>query len=66
MAKIELQTLTQYFDDAEDATFQARLTSETCDYLATIPMKGKVDCLNVSVATGVCLYEALRQRSIQA
>ena len=41
-----------------------RLTTETCDFLATLPMHGHVDCLNVSVAAGVCLYEALRQRSI--
>ena len=40
------------------------LTAETCDFLATLPMKGHVDCLNVSVAAGVCLYEALRQRSL--
>jgi len=40
-----------------------RLTMETCDFVVRIPMLGKVDCLNVSVATGVCLYEALRQRS---
>lgn len=39
-----------------------RLTQENCDFLARIPMKGKVDCLNVSVATGVCLFEAVRQR----
>ena len=39
-----------------------RLTQETCDLVVRIPMQGKVDCLNVSVATGVCLYEALRQR----
>jgi 23S rRNA (guanosine2251-2'-O)-methyltransferase len=39
-----------------------RLTEETCDFLASIPMAGKVGCLNVSVATGVCLFEALRQR----
>ncbi len=39
-----------------------RLTMETCDLVVKIPMMGKVDCLNVSVATGVCLYEALRQR----
>jgi len=41
-----------------------RLTRETCDHLATIPMPGNVESLNVSVATGVCLYEALRQRSV--
>lgn len=40
-----------------------RLTEEKCDFLVRIPMRGKVECLNVSVATGVCLYEALRQRT---
>ena len=39
-----------------------RLTQESCDFLIQIPMSGTVDCLNVSVATGVCLYEAVRQR----
>ncbi len=39
-----------------------RLTRETCDLLVRIPMVGKVKSLNVSVATGVCLYEAVRQR----
>lgn len=39
-----------------------RLTEEECDFLVCFPMKGKVDCLNVSVASGVCLYEAVRQR----
>ena len=40
-----------------------RLTAENCDFLVRIPMLGSVPCLNVSVATGVCLYEALRQRT---
>jgi 23S rRNA (guanosine2251-2'-O)-methyltransferase len=40
-----------------------RLTREQCDYLARIPMRGAVESLNVSVATGVALFEALRQRS---
>ena len=40
-----------------------RLTGEKCDFLARIPMAGKVECLNVSVATGVCLFECVRQRS---
>jgi len=40
-----------------------RLTEEACDHLVSLPMLGKVDCLNASVATGVCLYEAVRQRS---
>ncbi len=39
-----------------------RLTEETCDCLVNIPMAGSVPCLNVSVATGVCLFEAVRQR----
>lgn len=40
-----------------------RLTSERCDFLVKIPMSGgSVPCLNVSVATGVCLFEAVRQR----
>ncbi len=38
-----------------------RLTRETCDFLARIPMGGTVPCLNVSVATGVCLFERVRQ-----
>lgn len=40
-----------------------RLTSETCDQLVSIPMMGSVESLNVSVASAVCLYETLRQRS---
>lgn len=39
-----------------------RLTRETCDELIKIPLLGTVSSLNVSVATGVCLYEAVRQR----
>jgi 23S rRNA (guanosine2251-2'-O)-methyltransferase len=39
-----------------------RLTREHCDRLVRLPMRGKVESLNVSVAAGVCLYEALRQR----
>lgn len=42
-----------------------RLTRETCDYLAKIPMVGNVESLNVSVATGVALYEVLQQRNIK-
>ena len=40
------------------------LTRKTCDELVSIPMKGAVESLNVSVASGVCLYEALRQRTL--
>lgn len=39
-----------------------RLTREHCDYLVKLPMAGSVSSLNVSVATGICLFEALRQR----
>lgn len=39
-----------------------QLTAKTCDELVRIPMKGAVESLNVSVAAGVCLFEALRQR----
>lgn len=40
-----------------------QLTAKTCDQLVSIPMLGAVESLNVSVASGVCLYEAVRQRS---
>jgi 23S rRNA (guanosine2251-2'-O)-methyltransferase len=40
-----------------------RLTRERCDLLVRLPMLGAVESLNVSVAAGICLYEALRQRS---
>ena len=40
-----------------------RLTRELCDYLVAIPMAGRVESLNVSVAAGVLLFEARRQRS---
>jgi 23S rRNA (guanosine2251-2'-O)-methyltransferase len=39
-----------------------RLTREHCDELVSIPMAGAVSSLNVSVASGVCLFEAVRQR----
>jgi 23S rRNA (guanosine2251-2'-O)-methyltransferase len=39
-----------------------RLTRDTCDELARIPMYGSVESLNVSVASGICLFEARRQR----
>ena len=40
-----------------------QLTAKTCDALVSIPMRGAVESLNVSVASGVCLYEAVRQRT---
>lgn len=41
-----------------------KLTADKCDHLVKIPMKGKIQSLNVSVATGVLLFEILRQRSL--
>lgn len=46
-----------------EGTGMRRLTREACDLLVSIPMRGIVESLNVSVATGVLLYEALRQRT---
>ena len=43
-----------------------RLTRENCDFLVKLPMAGLVSSLNVSVATGVCLFEAVRQRNFGA
>ncbi|MDH3346406.1 MAG: 23S rRNA (guanosine(2251)-2'-O)-methyltransferase RlmB [Kiritimatiellaceae bacterium] len=42
-----------------------RLTQEKCDYLLSIPMAGRVECLNVSVATGASLFEIVRQRKVK-
>lgn len=41
-----------------------RLTKENCDLLIKVPMLGKIESLNLSVATGIFLYEAIRQRSL--
>ena len=41
-----------------------RLTAEHCDFLVKLPMLGQVESLNVSVATGICLYELNRQRKV--
>ena len=40
-----------------------RLTTDACDFLVKLPMTGDVSSLNVSVAAGVCLFEAVRQRA---
>jgi len=42
-----------------------QLTRKTCDQLVRIPMAGGVESLNVSVASGICLYETVRQRGLQ-
>jgi len=47
-----------------EGTGLRRLTEESCDHLISIPMAGSVSSLNVSVATGVVLYEAVRQRTL--
>lgn len=41
-----------------------KLTASKCDFLVKIPMSGKIQSLNVSVATGILLFEILRQRSV--
>lgn len=48
-----------------EGTGLRKLTRENCDYVAAIPMLGSVESLNVSVATAVTLYEAVRQRANQ-
>ena len=50
-----------YILGAEGAGMR-QLTKKTCDQLVRIPMQGAVESLNVSVAAGVCLFEAMRQR----
>ena len=40
----------------------SRLVRESCDFIASVPMKGNIDSLNASVATGVLAYEIVRQR----
>jgi 23S rRNA (guanosine2251-2'-O)-methyltransferase len=60
--QVDLKGPTALVLGAEGAGMR-QLTRKTCDELVSIPMRGGVESLNVSVASGVCLYEALRQRS---
>ena len=41
----------------------SKLIEENCDFVATIPMKGKINSLNASVAAGIVIFEAMRQRT---
>lgn len=59
--QVDLKVPTVIVMGAEGAGMR-RLTREHCDYLAKLPMAGGVSSLNVSVAAGVCLFEAVRQR----
>ena len=43
----------------------SKLVKEKCDFITSIPMKGDIDSLNASVATGVLAYEIFRQRQTQ-
>lgn len=61
ICQVDLKTPTALVLGAEGEGMR-QLTRKTCDELVSIPMKGGVESLNVSVASGVCLYEALRQR----
>ena len=47
-----------------EAKGMRRLTQDKCDFLLSFKMAGFVECLNVSVATGVCLFEIVRQRKM--
>jgi len=58
---IDFTTPTAIIMGAEGSGLR-RLSREHCDHLIRIPMAGHVSCLNVSVATGVCLFEVVRQR----
>ena len=60
--EVDLKVPTVIVMGAEGAGMR-RLTREHCDYLAKLPMAGTVSSLNVSVTAGICLFEAVRQRT---
>lgn len=61
--EMDLRTPTAFVMGSEGRGMR-RLVEEKCDHLIHIPMAGLVESLNVSVATGVCLFEAVRQRCL--
>ena len=52
------------FRDWVEGSGLRQLTKKSCDVLVQIPMLGAVESLNVSVASGICLYESVRQRGL--
>jgi 23S rRNA (guanosine2251-2'-O)-methyltransferase len=60
---VDLKISTAWVLGAEGSGLR-QLTRKTCDQLVRIPMAGGVESLNVSVASGICLYETVRQRSL--
>lgn len=61
LEKVDLKRATALIMGTEETGLK-QLTQQSCDELAMIPMMGQTASLNVSVATGICLYECLRQR----